>query len=415
MTMTTRPNRFAPMPVSIDNVQMLRRRTLTSLRLIADALGSFEADPAVSRLAAAFGGDPTHITDRRIGEPGYRSRHLHFSSGGEIITHDEAVVSVTLHVAPTPTAPQGVTLNHWFANVDNDATLDDLAAALKTTPKYTGEGSRQFTLEGLDVWSIFTESRLEERGNLLRLLFRTARQELEHSDTHEQCPTCSNLLVRRGGEGSGVAVDDTVAALSHALEHGLVTEDESSVALSDLLPLHTSGLMDAAETRLTCTACGRVLCLTIFRNADPTFEYVTWGAASTRPLDEIPPVEQWGDAARIAAESGRMHLVDHLPGGWFLVEQSGELFLDARYSCGPTDFSALIRLDDSEREAYRAEGADYISDLARRIDNSGPFQKESPYFSRDLYRTSKRDRYKNEVNRAVSHVTWMAQQRRRRR
>lgn len=108
-----------------------------------------------------------------------------------------------------------------------------------------------------------------------------------------------------------------------------------------------------------------------------------------------------------------MHYVDHQPGGWFLLQQDGALFLDARYSCSALiDDSALIRLDDTESEAYRLGGRDYLSDLAARIHNSAPYAQTSRFFARDLYRGPDGAQYRRAVVDAVADHTWIAERRR---
>jgi hypothetical protein len=49
-----------------------------------------------------------------------------------------------------------------------------------------------------------------------------------------------------------------------------------------------------------------------------------------------------------------MRYVDHEPAAWFLVEDDGIHYLDARYSYSALiDDSALIRLDDTELRGDR--------------------------------------------------------------
>jgi hypothetical protein len=107
--------------------------------------------------------------------------------------------------------------------------------------------------------------------------------------------------------------------------------------------------------------------------------------------------------------------VDHEPGMWFLVEQEGSLYLDARYSYSALiDDSALIRLNDTELAAYLAGDHDVLSDLARRVHNSAPYRSESPFFSRDLYRSADGAQYREAVSAAIADHTWIAEQRRKR-
>ncbi|CAN5586432.1 hypothetical protein BH10ACT7_BH10ACT7_15230 [soil metagenome] len=107
-----------------------------------------------------------------------------------------------------------------------------------------------------------------------------------------------------------------------------------------------------------------------------------------------------------------MHYVDHEPGAWFLVEQQGILYLDARYSYSALiDDSALIRLNEAELTAYRAGGHDYLSGLAQGIHNSAPYRDESQYFGRNLYWDPDGKAYRDEVASAIADHTWIAEQR----
>ncbi|SMQ67681.1 hypothetical protein SAMN06295909_1811 [Plantibacter sp. VKM Ac-1784] len=110
-----------------------------------------------------------------------------------------------------------------------------------------------------------------------------------------------------------------------------------------------------------------------------------------------------------------MRYVDHEPGMWFLVEQERSLYLDARYSYSVLiDDSALIRLNDTELAAYLAGDHDALSDLAGRVHNSAPYRSESPFFSRDLYRTADGTQYREAVSAAIADHTWITEQRRKR-
>lgn len=120
---------------------------------------------------------------------------------------------------------------------------------------------------------------------------------------------------------------------------------------------------------------------------------------------------------RVRGGSGSLtsvvHYVDHEPGGWFLLEEQGVLYLDARYSHSALiDDSALIRLDVAEVEAYRSGGHAYLTDLAARIHASAPYRAESRYFPRDLYRGPQGAHYREAVAGAVAGRTWADEQRR---
>ncbi len=104
-----------------------------------------------------------------------------------------------------------------------------------------------------------------------------------------------------------------------------------------------------------------------------------------------------------------MRYVDHEPGAWFLVEDDGILYLDARYSYSALiDDSALIRLDDTELRGYRDGGHDYLSELARGIHHSAPCRMESAYFTRDLYRSAAERELRDAVGAAIADYTWAA-------
>jgi hypothetical protein len=105
-----------------------------------------------------------------------------------------------------------------------------------------------------------------------------------------------------------------------------------------------------------------------------------------------------------------MRYVDHEPAAWFLVEDDGILYLDARYSYSALiDDSALIRLDDAELRGYRGGGHDYLSGLARGIHDSAPYRAESAYFARDLYRAPAGRELRDAVGAAIAEHTWAAE------
>lgn len=385
---------------------MERWRTSTRLPVIVDALGLSEEDPAVRGLADAFGGEPAEVAERLVGEPALRSRRLLFASGGEIILHDDVVVAVCLHVAA-----RGLDLSTWIADVRNDATLDDLKKAIGANPHFAGLGTPYFTLDGGYARAGFRDNRgWKDQGNLVGITVTMDQPGLACRPDDDDCPACADLLVRGT---DGVDVDGTTEALAAALTADLLTEDANWVKLADLRPLHASGLMARVESQLTCTVCRRIICFTLYRDAAPTFGYHVASEARRHPLEAIPPVEQWGDEARIAADRDAMHYVDHEPGAWFLVEQQGSRYLDLRYTINQmVDDSALIRLDESELAAYRTGGHDYLSQLAERVRDSAPYSEKSPYYERDLRRGPDGRKYREAVSAAIVNHTWLARQRR---
>lgn len=386
--------------------------TTTRLPEILDALGRSEADPAVRRLTDAFGGDPTSVLERVVGEPGFRSRRLQFASGGEIILHDGAVVAVLLHLVSTPFAPHGLDLSDWVEGLDNRAGFADAKRVFDAPWRFGGNGSRCFSLDGGYV-RMNERAALGEPRRLVGLAITAEEPWLTCRPEDDDCPTCSGLLVRPRGAAEGIDVDATIDALSAAAATGALKEDGAWVRLADLRLLHASGLMERVESQLACRACHRVSCLTLFRDAPPTFGYHGMDQARQRPLGAIPPVEQWGDAERVARSRDAMRYVDHEPGAWFLVEKQGALYLDARYVLSTMlDDSALVRLSEPEVEDYRARGHDAVSDLARRIHDGSPHRETSPFHERNLYRGEAAGAYRDEVRAAIVNHTWLAEHRR---
>lgn len=377
-----------------------------------DALALAEQDPEVQALVRALGGEPFEVRERLIDAPAYRSRRMLFASGGEIILHDDAVVAVLLELVPSPPARRAIDLARWIPGASNDATLDDLKKAVGTEREWAGFGTPCFPVGGGFVRADFRDRRgWNEPGNLVRIAVVLERPGLSCAPDDDDCAICADLLIRAGEDEVDVAA--TTLALQAALDAGDLTEDLHWVRLADLEPLHVSGLMQRVESQLTCTACRRIICFTLHRDSPASFEHHVLNDARRHPLEAIPPVDRWGDEARVAADRDAMHYLDHRPGGWFLVEQHGDLYLDARYVVNSmVDASALIRLDESEVAAYRAGGHDYISELAGRINDDGPHREQSPFMGRDLYRGPDAGAYKDAVAAAIVNHTWMAEQRR---
>lgn len=376
------------------------------------ALARPQADPAVRRLVDALGGEAVAVRERSVGEPAYLSRRLLFASGGEIILHDDTVVAVLLHLTPTAPAPRGLDLSDWISGVDNDATLDDLKKALGASPHFAGMKQPYFTLDGGHARTVFADpGGWKLPGNLISVNVTAGQPGLACLPEDDDCSTCSDLLVRSSAY-DGVDVGGTVQALTAARSAGLLNQDAHWVALADLRALQASGLMERVESQLTCVACRRIICLTLFRDSPATFGHHVLNDAIRRPLEAIPPVQQWGDADQIAQDRDAMHHVDHEPASWFLVEQRGVLHLDARYAVSSMiDDSALIRLDASELEAYRDGGHTYLSQLAQRIDRDSPHTEQSRYFARDLYRGPDGAAHREAVRSAIVNHTWAAKQR----
>ena len=377
--------------------------------MILQALGQSETSTAVGTLVDAWGAEPSEIREQTAGAPVRHVRRLLFDSGGEIVFSNDAVVAVLLHLPPPGYGTRGLHLADWIPGTRNDASLDDLERVLQL-PARTAPGlAPYFALDGGYLQAAFTPgSPWRKRGGLMRITVTASNPGVTALPKDMDCATCSDLLVRND-HPHGVSVDATLGELTSALAAGLLAEDPSRVRIADLRPLHDSGLMERPESQLTCSNCGRIVCFTLVRDGAPTFDHYLWGDAVMRPREPLPPVEQWGDAARIAQAQDELQYVDHGRGRWFLLKRRSDLYLHVRYS--PIDRSALILLDDSEREAYRTGGHHYLSDLATRIDSDRPYRKESPYYSRDLYRGPERQRYLREVSAATADHTWMAERR----
>lgn len=391
----------------------MRWRRRGQLPVILRALGQPEESTAAGELVEVLGPQPAETWERSVGAPVRRVRRLLFASGSDILFSNNALVAVVLLLQPKGAA-RGVQVADWIPGTRNDASLDDLTKALGRPVRTTPHPGTHFELDGGYLQPHFNPLDSPwRRGGLQRITITSTNPAVNAMPKDADCATCNELLVRSDDEPDGLDVDATIGALSSALAAGVLTESPDRVRIADLRPLHDSGLMDRVECQLTCSTCRRVLCFTLLRDDAPTFDYYVWGDALIRPREPIPPVEQWGDAARIAQARRALQYVDHKPGGWFLLQRGEDLYLDARYSSsGFIDSSALIRLDEAELAAYQASGRDYLSDLAMRIHHNGPFRKESPYFARDLYRGPDRERYAREVSSAVADHTWIAQQRR---
>lgn len=392
---------------------MDRSRTRTQFAAVLAALSLSETDPATCRLVDAFGGTPVKVSERSVGEPAYWSRRLRFASGGEIILHDDSVVAVLLNLTSAPVGRHRLDLSEWIAGVDNDATLGALEKAMGVPSHFAGSGRPYFTIDSGYARFNFRGNRgWNDAGNLVSVTITVDEPGLACRPEDDDCATCSDLLVRGSDAHAGVDVNGTIRSLAAALAAGLLIQDAYRVELADLRPLHASALMERVESQLKCTTCSRIICFTLFRDSPPTFGYHVMTDARQRPLEAIPPVEQWGDVTRIAQDRHAMHYVDHEPGAWFLVERQGIFYLDARYTINSTvDDSALIRLAESELMAYQDGGHDYLSDLAGRIQNNGPHRQGSPFSPRDLLRGPDSTEYRTAVTAAIVNHTWLARQR----
>ena len=386
-------------------------RTGTRLPLVVDALARDSSDPAVERLRSAFGGGPGAVEERLVGEPPHLSRRERYPSGGEVHLHDGVVAAVTLHLAPVPGVPRGLDVAAWLGATDD--TLESLRSALGTRRGFGGAGTPYFVLDEAYARCDYQDRRgWNEPGHLRAVVVSLDQPGRDPQPDADFCPGCGELLVR--GPGGELDLGATVATLAAAAADGRLREDAHWVPLADVLPLGASGLMERVEAQLTCTTCGTVLCLALPRGAGPTVVRTSRNEAMRHPMGAVPPVEQWGDAARVAAARAALQYVDHEPGRWFLVAAQGELLLQARYVVSNmADDSALVRLDEDEVAAYREQGHDYLTALAERIHDEGPHREASAFRGRDLYREPDARRLRAEVTAAIRDHTWLAEQRRR--
>ena len=98
-----------------------------------------------------------------------------------------------------------------------------------------------------------------------------------------------------------------------------------------------------------------------------------------------------------------MRVIDHEPQWWFLLEESGALFLDANCNHGFVGYDFLLRLNSEERKEYVREGRTFISRLATEIQDSAPILaiSTSRFKGRDLSKA-----YADKVTTAIA--SWRA-------
>jgi hypothetical protein len=72
-----------------------------------------------------------------------------------------------------------------------------------------------------------------------------------------------------------------------------------------------------------------------------------------------------------------MKVVDHEPRTWFLLEETGALFLDGNYNHSFIGYDWMIQLNADEMAWYRQRGREFISWLAADIQNSVPLLQMS--------------------------------------
>ena len=81
-----------------------------------------------------------------------------------------------------------------------------------------------------------------------------------------------------------------------------------------------------------------------------------------------------------------MRVIDHEPSSWFLVRDGLRLLLDVNCSHGAVSYSFLMELNAGEMQAHATRGHDFLSELAERIQGSGPgvIGNASPFRDRNL-------------------------------
>ena len=55
------------------------------------------------------------------------------------------------------------------------------------------------------------------------------------------------------------------------------------------------------------------------------------------------------------------------PAGWYLLEDSGELYLDVNCNQSAVGFDIIVRLDPAERAAFAGRGRAFAAGLAEQI------------------------------------------------
>lgn len=364
-------------------------------------------------LLAALGGPHRTEAVLHIGEPARVSRRLRGRSGTEAVLDDDVVSAVTLHLDAAG-AERPARVADWLPGLAADAGPDAFAETLGTRAWFHGPLSRFLELDGGYLQVTYHPGETPRSpGDVAALTATLTRPGTALQPEDDTCPVCSAVLVRPpGSETAGMDLDRTLASLVESVAAGRLTEDVSRVPLADLPALRRSGLMELLESQVTCTRCRRVLCLTIPLEGAPRFEPVVLGEAMHRPMSPVPPVAQWGDADRIAADAAALHYVDHEPSAWFLLRRGEDLYLDCRYSLGVADDSALVRLDCEEARRCETGGHEAVGELARIIANSCPGREGSTYRERDLFRGEERAARRREVQAAIRNHTWAASTRR---
>lgn len=72
-----------------------------------------------------------------------------------------------------------------------------------------------------------------------------------------------------------------------------------------------------------------------------------------------------------------MNVIEEERGAWFLLEKRDEYYLDVNSGRSFVGYSICFRLSTEEVSEYQLEGADYISTLARLVNDN-----QDQYFDR---------------------------------
>ncbi|MEV6265464.1 hypothetical protein AB0M42_32645 [Streptomyces sp. NPDC051784] len=371
-----------------------------------DALLMAEHDAPVLRVIELLGSNPV-ISESEVGAPAHHDRYLTFASGGEIMLRDGRVTAVFFHLRPTDIAPQGFTgLGDLIPGLTRDATGRQVEEALgkpaarRTGPHTTHPVGGGFVKVFHETWA------RNGQPSSLRLIQLTAHDTWAGTDpADERCPGCAGLAVRStaaaGSGGTGIDADATVGALRAAVKAGRLRRKHPWVAPEDMLSLHGSGLMEHVVAQLECTLCHRRVFFGLHREGEPTVEYLSLNDSRRRIPERVPPVRQWGDAARIAREAQRPERVASDGNSWVLYSQGEHLFLNARCWYSAIDGSRLIRLNEAEARSYERDGEAYLSRLQQAVNRTWT-SDDDPWRSRDLTRSGMSDEEAIEASLAES-------------
>ncbi|MEV5688499.1 hypothetical protein AB0L68_35875 [Streptomyces sp. NPDC052164] len=356
-----------------------------------DALLMAERDDVVQRAIELLGSNPV-ISEFEVGAPVHHDRYLTFASGGEIVLRDGTVTAILFHVQPTEAAPRGFTgISTLIPGLSRDASRSQVEEALgepivgRTGPNAAHSVGGGFVKLFYDRWAN------KDAPGHLKLIQMTAEDTYARTDpADERCPGCAGVLTRTTSASDGVDVFATITALHDGVAAGRLRQAHNWVALDDMLRLHDSGLMEHIEAQLGCTICHRHICFALHRDADPTFEYVSLNDTYRRTPEQVPPVELWGDAARIAREAERPERIATDGSTWVLFSKGKHLFMNARCWYSAVEGSRLIRLKAAEVRQYERDGEAYLSRLQETINRTWT-SNDDPWRSRDLTRSGMSD------------------------